>query len=271
MHRTGQWPSGNSAADEDLERLASSGVFAPRKAAGDDEDLDDLSALVALAPAASEPSLSSLRCKRCSESFETPWVLAHHQKRCRLVMRKRAEQRLRGQGVALAVVVLLRPHLRVPYTPCDFVAPRYYVGGAEAVRERRPPDVRAAVFCAAELGHLVDRAVPTLFCPARDCLEEQLVATYAAPAAEFVRKHTAGRVLFACAAGQSRSVTLLCAVLMLVEEMTLLEALGSIKAAREVAYPNYAFFKQLCKLELALRGVNTVPMSAIEGLHTDMV
>ena len=261
-------------ADQDLEELAGKGVlFAPLKAAVYDQDLDDLSALVALAPAVSEPSLSALRCKRCSESFETTWTLAHHQKRCRLVMRKRAEARLRGQGVPLAVVALLRPHLRVPYSPCDFVAPRYYVGGAEAAGERRPADVRAAVLCAAELGPRAagGRGVPTLFCAARDAPDEHIVGNFAAAAAAFVQQHGEGRVLFACAAGQSRSVALLCATLMMVEHLSLLEALSSIKAAREIAYPNVGFFRQLCQLELALRGVSTVPMSAIEALHADML
>jgi hypothetical protein len=261
---------GTRAPDHDLDSLVSSGVFA---ATVHDDDLDDLSALVAMAPApaVSQPLLSSLQCKRCHESFETTWTLAHHQKRCRLVMRKRAETRMRSQGVSLAVIVLLRPHLRVPYTPCDFVGPRYYVGGAEALRDRRPPDVRATVCCAAELGALVDRSIPTLFCAARDNLEEQIVGNFAASVVEFVRKHSEGRVLFVCAAGQSRSVALLGAVLMLHEGMTLLEALGSIKAAREVAYPNIAFAKQLIQLELVCRGTNSVPLAAVEALHSEMV
>ncbi len=62
------------------------------------------------------------------------------------------------------------------------------------------------------------------------------------------------RVLVHCAAGMSRSVTLVAAYLMIERGLTAAEAIGLIVRRREIANPNPGFRRQLKLLERMLRG-----------------
>ncbi|KAJ8286382.1 hypothetical protein GJAV_G00038660 [Gymnothorax javanicus] len=74
------------------------------------------------------------------------------------------------------------------------------------------------------------------------------------PAAEFIHKalSSGGRILVHCAVGLSRSATLVLAYLMIRQNMTLVEAIRTVKDHRGVI-PNRGFLRQLNGLDSVLR------------------
>ncbi|XP_051897328.1 serine/threonine/tyrosine-interacting-like protein 2 [Pristis pectinata] len=73
------------------------------------------------------------------------------------------------------------------------------------------------------------------------------------PAAKFIRAglNTVGKVFVHCAMGISRAATLVLAFLMICEKMTLVEAIKTVSAHRNIS-PNYGFLGQLRELDRAL-------------------
>ena len=76
-------------------------------------------------------------------------------------------------------------------------------------------------------------------------------------------RNSGGHVLVHCMVGVSRSPTLVIHHLMM-ERLTLLEALEKVKNARPVTQPNKNFIRQLLKEELRLRGRNSLQIK-LEG------
>ncbi|XP_029108511.1 dual specificity protein phosphatase 26 [Scleropages formosus] len=74
------------------------------------------------------------------------------------------------------------------------------------------------------------------------------------PAAEFIHKALCigGKILVHCAVGVSRSATLVLAYLMIRQNMTLVEAIKTVKGHRGVV-PNRGFLRQLSGLDSILR------------------
>jgi len=77
-----------------------------------------------------------------------------------------------------------------------------------------------------------------------------------------------GPILVHCAAGVSRSATVVLAALMQLERMTLKQAFLMVKARRSIVYPNKGFLATLLTLEKDLFGTNSIPPAALE-LHED--
>ena len=77
-----------------------------------------------------------------------------------------------------------------------------------------------------------------------------------------------GPILVHCAAGVSRSATVVLAALMQLERMTLKQAFLMVKARRSIVYPNKGFLATLLALEKDLFGTNSIPPAALE-LHED--
>ncbi|KAJ8379255.1 hypothetical protein SKAU_G00000330 [Synaphobranchus kaupii] len=75
------------------------------------------------------------------------------------------------------------------------------------------------------------------------------------PAAEFIHKalNGGGKILVHCAVGVSRSATLVLAYLMIRQNMTLVEAIKTVKDQRGII-PNRGFLRQLVRLDGTLRG-----------------
>lgn len=169
----------------------------------DDSDVDDLKALLGEQP--NSPATRVSRC-RCGFEAQSVWTVVRHAKKCKLKRRSELERRLQQEiGLDSKVCLLLRHHLHVPNSVCDAVGERYLLGGAEALSCLKPQD--SVVNCAAELESLVQQGVATLWCPARDADDFEIVPMFAEACASFVRDHPNGRILFHCAAGQSRSVS----------------------------------------------------------------
>ena len=78
-------------------------------------------------------------------------------------------------------------------------------------------------------------------------------------------KMAGGKVLVHCAAGVSRSATLVLAYLIGFQDMTLLAAHAHLKAARSVIRPNNGFWRQLVALEIELRGATSITMVKSNG------
>jgi hypothetical protein len=77
-----------------------------------------------------------------------------------------------------------------------------------------------------------------------------------------------GKVLINCAAGVSRSATLVIAYLMSSQKMTLREAYRKVKAIRACVDPNPGFAAQLVEFEISLFGCSTVHADGIAyGFH----
>ncbi|KAM4747197.1 dual specificity protein phosphatase 26 [Rhinophrynus dorsalis] len=75
------------------------------------------------------------------------------------------------------------------------------------------------------------------------------------PAADFIRRalrETTGKILVHCAVGVSRSATLVLAYLMIHHNMTLVEAINTVKDRRGII-PNRGFLRQLLNLENSLQ------------------
>ncbi|XP_061115528.1 dual specificity protein phosphatase 26-like [Conger conger] len=75
------------------------------------------------------------------------------------------------------------------------------------------------------------------------------------PAAEFIHKALTGggRILVHCAVGVSRSATLVLAYLMIRQNMTLVDAIKTVKDNRGII-PNRGFLRQLVRLDGTLHG-----------------
>eukprot|EP00887_Chlorella_sp_A99_P007916 scaffold12.g7916.t1 len=98
-----------------------------------------------------------------------------------------------------------------------------------------------------------------LRCPLRD-VEEEDIARYFAPAAEFIDAGLAsgGGVLVHCHAGRSRSCSLVLAWLMQRRRLTLKRALELVQRQRPEAAPNAGYVAALLQLEEQLFGQQTV-------------
>ncbi|XP_072139046.1 dual specificity protein phosphatase 13B isoform X1 [Mobula birostris] len=80
------------------------------------------------------------------------------------------------------------------------------------------------------------------------------MAPFFHPAAKFIRaglNTVGGKVFVHCAMGISRAATLVLAFLMICEKMTLIEAIKTVSAHRNIS-PNYGFLGQLRELDRAL-------------------
>ncbi|XP_035291779.1 dual specificity protein phosphatase 26-like isoform X2 [Anguilla anguilla] len=75
------------------------------------------------------------------------------------------------------------------------------------------------------------------------------------PAADFIHKALSGggKILVHCAVGVSRSATLVLAYLMIRQNMTLVEAIKTVKDRRGII-PNRGFLRQLVRLDGSLHG-----------------
>ena len=79
-----------------------------------------------------------------------------------------------------------------------------------------------------------------------------------------------GKVLINCAAGVSRSTTLVLAYLMASKKMTLKEAYLLVKHIRQVVDPNPGFVAQLIEFEISLFGRSSVYADRVKfGFHED--
>lgn len=74
-------------------------------------------------------------------------------------------------------------------------------------------------------------------------------------------------VLVHCHAGRSRSVTIVLAYMVAALDFDLASAYATVKSARSLARPNNGFWQQLERLELRVRGINSV--SPEEYVRTD--
>jgi len=74
------------------------------------------------------------------------------------------------------------------------------------------------------------------------------------------RREEGGTVLVHCAAGISRSVSLVLAYLVMHEDMSLNEAYQLVKSRRTIIRPNNGFWTQLISFEKDVRGSNSVTM-----------
>lgn len=83
------------------------------------------------------------------------------------------------------------------------------------------------------------------------------------PAIAFLQKaHEAGHVVYVhCAAGRSRSATLVIAYIMKSRRMSLRDAIYVVRMARPMIKPNIGFFQQLCRYEKDLLGSKSCDMS----------
>ncbi|NXG28959.1 DS13B phosphatase, partial [Dromaius novaehollandiae] len=80
------------------------------------------------------------------------------------------------------------------------------------------------------------------------------ISIYFYPVARYIRaalKSPRGKVLVHCAMGISRSATLVLAFLMICEEMSLADAIRTVRSHRGIC-PNSGFLKQLWELDLQL-------------------
>lgn len=171
----------------------------------DSDSLEELKFALRASNAEKQRKDTALFC-RCGFEAAHVWELARHTRRCKAKRHHELELQLQKEGfVSPRVCLLLRQHLHVPHSACDAVLDRYLVGGSDALSALKPHDV--VVNCAFELESLVQRDRLTLFCPARDVDDFPIVASFSDACAAFVRTHVKGRVLFHCAAGQSRSVS----------------------------------------------------------------
>lgn len=75
-----------------------------------------------------------------------------------------------------------------------------------------------------------------------------------------------GPILVHCAAGVSRSVTVVLAALMHLEGMALKDAFLMVKARRSIVYPNRGFLSTLMEVEKELFGCHSIPPAALQ-LH----
>jgi protein-tyrosine phosphatase len=169
--------------------------------------------------------------------------------------------------------LLFRPHFNIPPSAllsADFIEPRFFVGGVDAAKEAffLEEKVTCVINCAVELGELEYPAhVTVLKCPAHDHETENILAKFLPEVLSFVNKHSKEKVLFHCRSGQSRSATLLIAVLVC-SGLTLLEAFSRVKTRREIVYPNIGFFRQLVGLEKQIHnGESSIPLDVVETLH----
>jgi atypical dual specificity phosphatase len=64
-----------------------------------------------------------------------------------------------------------------------------------------------------------------------------------------------------CAAGRSRSATLVIAYIMKSRRMSLRNAIYAVRLARPMIKPNIGFFQQLCRYEKELLGSKSCDMS----------
>lgn len=78
-----------------------------------------------------------------------------------------------------------------------------------------------------------------------------------------------GRIFVHCAAGVSRSPTIVVAYLMVVHSMPLRQALGLVIRARPQVLPNLGFIAQLKRLELELFGFSTLHVDALPRREDD--
>ena len=83
------------------------------------------------------------------------------------------------------------------------------------------------------------------------------ISTAFVPAARFINEavSSGSGVLVHCQEGISRSVTIVCAYLMLYESMSLADALGLVRSVRMIASPNPGFMRLLADYGVALDSV----------------
>lgn len=74
-------------------------------------------------------------------------------------------------------------------------------------------------------------------------------------------------VVVNCAAGRSRSTTIVIAYLMTARRMTLQDSLLLVRSRRPIACPNLGFMLQLMKMELGLFGSVSIPIAALKRHH----
>ncbi len=178
---------------------------------GSGSDSSDLDELAIAVKESSSPTLEKdlLPCHRCGFQGTSVWELARHMRRCKRKRRAEIERRLIDEKlVDLATCILMRQHLHAPQSECDqVVKTRYLLGGVEAVGQVLPGD--GVVNCAEELQSTIRKDVYSLFCPAKDSDDFEIVPLFADSCAQFVKEYAKeGRILFHCAAGQSRSTSM---------------------------------------------------------------
>lgn len=78
-----------------------------------------------------------------------------------------------------------------------------------------------------------------------------------------------GRILVHCAAGVSRSATILISWLMRIQKQTLCQTLLHVRSRRAYVYPNRGFFLTLLTFDHELYGAYSLPKEAIE-LHEEL-
>jgi atypical dual specificity phosphatase len=169
---------------------------------------------------------------------------------------------------------------RLSRAPANEIVPGLYLGDISASRSEnflRRSGVRCIVNCAAEIRplsevkrkeagimmyyHLIMDDVPNV-----DFEPEILLGIE--KLAQSMVVNCGGSTLVHCAAGVSRSATIVIGYLMLHKDMPLLEAALTVKKQRHVIYPNSGFWKVLMTLEYRKRGVYSVPYAALR-LHEE--
>jgi protein-tyrosine phosphatase len=94
------------------------------------------------------------------------------------------------------------------------------------------------------------------------------ITTVFREATEFIDENAARGIctLVHCAAGRSRSVTVVIAYLMRSRGMPLLEAARHVKRVRPWVKPNSGFLRSLCLYERTLRGHRSTSPEELEGM-----
>ncbi len=209
--------------------------------------------------------LPSFACHICKKKdFPDPSQLFFHMDKCRETLRK---EKIEGLKLAYpelknfdSITGLFDANSTGFPDPGNEILPNeLFLGNHVAAKSREflgSKGIRGVVNAAWEvsspLGLYSDLKIKSLHLELDDNHTEKAVV-HVDKVIEFI-KSVDGPVLIHCAAGVSRSTTMLTAYLMKHKKMSLIAALCLVKKNRPIIYPNRGFFKQLIELEHELSG-----------------
>jgi protein-tyrosine phosphatase len=223
----------------------------------------------------------SYSCYICSKQFEEITEMVDHTTECRKEQWKKKAELLRKKLGKLEtfekIIFLFEPDENWSSVDLasEIIPQQLYLGDSGSSRNMeflKSKGIKAVVNMAMELKPPVllyeQLSIQHIHIEIDDYHTEDLVS-HLDKVIAFLKK-VDGPILFHCAAGVSRSTTMLTAYLMTHKKMPLLEALTMVKKNRSIVYPNRGFFKQLIELEHKLSGSSQHFPIEILGLHHDM-